>query len=62
MIRDDEFKLLLLPRQQKYLLFDMQNDPEEMKDLAGDPRYADKLTEMKTRLAALDKSMAVSAR
>ncbi|MDP6847945.1 MAG: sulfatase-like hydrolase/transferase [Kiritimatiellia bacterium] len=62
MIRDDEFKLLLLPRQQKHLLFDMQNDPEEMTDLSGDPRYAGKLAEMKSRLAALDKSMAASAR
>jgi arylsulfatase A-like enzyme len=57
MIRDDAFKLLFLPKIQKYLLFDIKNDPEEMKDLSMDPQHAAKLAEMKARLAALNKAM-----
>ncbi len=35
------------------VLFDEQNDPHELKNLAGDPKHAAKLAEMKALLAKL---------
>lgn len=39
-VRDDRWKLLVYPQVHKTQLFDLQNDPSEKKDLAGDPAYA----------------------
>ena len=43
MIRKDGFKLIVYPKLNKVLLFDMQNDPEEMNDLAENPEYREKV-------------------
>lgn len=38
---DDRWKLVRYPKIDKTQLFDLADDPEEARDLAGDPRYAD---------------------
>jgi arylsulfatase A-like enzyme len=38
-------------------LFDLENDPEETKNLAGDPKYADALADMRGRLTRWVKGM-----
>ncbi len=35
MVRTDQYKLIVYPEANKVLLFDMKNDPEEMKDIAA---------------------------
>jgi arylsulfatase A-like enzyme len=37
---DDRWQLITYPRINKTQLFDLKNDPQETKDLAGDPKYA----------------------
>ena len=49
-VRDDRWKLIVYPRVNKTQLFDLQNDPIEMKDLAADPRYAGELTRLRALL------------
>ena len=39
MIRKDNFKLLVYPKINKVLLFDLKNDPHEMNDLSNNPGY-----------------------
>ncbi len=43
MIRKDGFKLIIYPKLNKLLLFDMVNDPEEMNDLSEKPEQQDKV-------------------
>jgi len=57
MIRKDGFKLIVYPKLDKTLLFDMENDPEEMNDLAKLPEYQDKVTELIEGLLELQKQM-----
>ena len=57
MIRKDGFKLLVYPGMGKVMLFDMNNDPEEINDLAGNPRYDAKILEMFEALILLQKQM-----
>ena len=53
MIRKDGFKLIVYPRIEKVLLFDLKEDPEEMNDLAADPAYQDQVQEMFEQLLQL---------
>jgi hypothetical protein len=39
-VRDDRYQLIVYPQINKTQLFDLQNDPHELKDLAADPDYA----------------------
>ena len=57
MIRKDGYKLLVYPRINKVLLFDLENDPEEMNNLALDPRYKEKVNKLFADLVALQKQM-----
>jgi len=41
MIRDQQFKLIWYPCGNHTQLFDLDNDPQEMTDLANEPEYAD---------------------
>lgn len=47
-VRNDRYKLLFLPNSNEWQLFDLQNDPQELKSIHDDPASADVLAEMKT--------------
>lgn len=57
MIRRDGFKLIVYPKADKVLLFDLNEDPMEMKDLAELPEYRDRVEEMLADLKALQREM-----
>ena len=57
MIRKDGFKLIVYPKIDKVLLFDMEKDPEEINNLADTPEYAEKVTSMFKGLLELQLSM-----
>lgn len=57
MIRKDGLKLIVYPRLDKVLLFDMENDPEEMNDLAGLSEHQEKVGEMFKELLGLQKQL-----
>lgn len=50
--RDDRWKLIVYPQIAKTQLFDLQSDPHEMHDLAGDAAHADKVKELTAKLTA----------
>jgi len=52
LVRKD-FKYMYWPVTDIEQLFDLRNDPIEENDLAGDPKYADKLAEMRKRFKEL---------
>lgn len=55
-VRDERWKLIRYPQVNVTQLFDLQTDPEEMRDLSGDPRHAARIEQMLARLkAAQDK-------
>jgi arylsulfatase A-like enzyme len=54
-VRDDRWKLIRYPQINKTQLFDLQNDPREMNDLAAKPEHAAKVKEM---TALLEKAQA----
>ena len=39
-MRDERWQLIVYPQINKTQLFDLVNDPHELKDLAGDPAHA----------------------
>lgn len=51
-IRDDRWKLIWYPQAKRDQLFDLSNDPDELRDLASEPRHAGKVTELKAKLEA----------
>ncbi len=57
MIRKDGYKLLVYPRVNKVLLFDLENDPHEMNDLSDRPEYAARVKSMFADLLGLQKEM-----
>lgn len=57
MIRKDGFKLLVYPKIDKLLLFDMDKDPNEMNDLADSPAYREKVRTLFADLLELQKTM-----
>ncbi|MCD6346185.1 MAG: sulfatase-like hydrolase/transferase [Bacteroidales bacterium] len=50
MVRTDKYKLIVYPKVPKLLLFDLENDPFEMKDVSDLPEFADILSDMKAKL------------
>ncbi len=56
MIRKDGYKLIVYPKLEKVLLFNMDKDPEEMNDLARDPKYQNKIKELFIELIEIQKS------
>lgn len=57
MIRKDGYKLLVYPKIEKVLLFDLENDPLEMNDLGADPAYSEKVRTLIADLLELQKTM-----
>lgn len=54
-VRQGDWKLLRYPQVDRTQLFNLKTDPDETKDLAGDPQYAAKVKEL---LALLEKQQA----
>jgi arylsulfatase A-like enzyme len=49
-VRDERWKLIAYPQINKTQLFDLQNDPGEMRDLAADPAHAGEVKRLTTLL------------
>lgn len=50
MVCDGEFKLIYYPKIDKTILYNLKEDPMEMHDLAVDPKYAEKIQELREKL------------
>jgi arylsulfatase A-like enzyme len=57
MIRKEGFKLMVYPKLNKVLLFDLQKDPEEMNDISENEQYEEKVDELFQELMKLQKEM-----
>ena len=57
MIRKDGFKLIVYPKANTIRLFDMENDPHELTDLAADEAYAEKIGSLYADLKQLQQEM-----
>jgi arylsulfatase A-like enzyme len=55
MVRTDTHKLILYPKLNKTLLFDLKKDPNELKDVSGNPAYSQIKTELFLQLLELQK-------
>lgn len=55
MVTQGDYKLLLYPKIARARLYNLKEDPLEMKDLAGDPRYAPVIERLFARLLELQK-------
>jgi arylsulfatase A-like enzyme len=55
MVRDEKYKLLWYPKVERFQLFDVVADPDELKDLSSDAKYAKKLAELREAMAAEQK-------
>ena len=55
MVTDDDHKLLLYPKIKKVLLYNLKDDPLEMKDLAADPKSKPIIRKLFATLLALQK-------
>ena len=49
-IRDERWKLILFPKIAKRELFDLANDPDEMKNLAEEPAQAERIAALTAKL------------
>ena len=49
-VRDDRWHLIVYPHINKTQLFDLQNDPHEIKDLAADPAHAKTIDRLTVKL------------
>ena len=57
MIRTQEYKLIVYPAAREVQLFDVKNDPLEMKNLADEPKYASTVKQLSRRLKKLQKEV-----
>lgn len=57
MIIKDEFKLIHYPAINRYRLYNLQDDPQEMNDLAGETAYAETVEALRRDLRALESAM-----
>lgn len=51
-LREDRWKIIRYPQVDRTQLFDLRHDPEEKRDLSGDPHQGGRLAELLGRLAA----------
>ncbi|MEL6945325.1 MAG: sulfatase/phosphatase domain-containing protein, partial [Bacteroidota bacterium] len=54
-IRKDGFKLIIYPKIDKILLFDLENDPEEMNDLSKDTKQQERIASLFRDLMEMQK-------
>jgi arylsulfatase A-like enzyme len=54
-VRQGDWKLIRYPQVNRTQLFNLKDDPDETKDLAGDPKHAEKVKELLALLAKLQK-------
>ncbi len=54
-VRKNGFKLMVFPKAGKELLFDLENDPEEMQDLSNNEEYSAKKAALYAELSKLQK-------
>lgn len=59
-VRNSRYKLMHFPDTTEWMLFDLKNDPQEMKNVFSDPAYANDLGKMKILHADLKKRYSVS--
>jgi arylsulfatase A-like enzyme len=52
MVRNQRWKLIHYPHLGRYQLFELEADPNELKDLSGDPEYASIREDLRQRLEA----------
>lgn len=57
MVRTERYKLLLYPKIPLFRLYDLQEDPNEMNDLASDPAFKDLLEQLKQQMIEQQKLM-----
>lgn len=57
MIRKEGFKLIVYPRLDRVLLYDMENDPEEINDLSDEPSYQAKVDDLFQDLLGLQQQL-----
>ncbi len=57
MIRVDDYKLILYPEAGVVKLFDLKNDPNEIKDISSIPRHNERIRSMYQKLEALQVTM-----
>jgi arylsulfatase A-like enzyme len=57
MVRDARWKLIWYPKINRYQLFDLQKDPDEIRDLAADPKEKFRIAAMKKQLAAMQEDL-----
>jgi arylsulfatase A-like enzyme len=56
-VRDDRWHMIVYPHINRTQLFDLQNDPHETKDLAGDPMHAKTIERLTDRLKTWQKDL-----
>lgn len=56
MVRDRTCKLIWYPKVEKFQLFDLSADPDEVKDLSGDAKYAKQLAELRVAMTREQKA------
>jgi arylsulfatase A-like enzyme/lysophospholipase L1-like esterase len=52
-VRNDRHKLMFFPNSKEWMLFDLEKDPQELKNVADSPEYASTLSEMKKLYTSL---------
>ena len=56
-VRDRRFKLIRYPQVDVTQLFDLENDPQETRNLAGEPAYGDQVRELRRALSSWQEAL-----
>jgi arylsulfatase A-like enzyme len=56
-VRTERYKLIYFNRINQWELFDLKNDPQELKNIYHDSQYAARVAELKSDLARLRKEL-----
>ncbi len=57
MVRDERYKLFLIPKAKSVFLFDVLKDPEETKNLYGNPKYDDVVKKLAAQYLKISKEV-----